>query len=112
MQHEALLPDDLSERMSVPVRETVNAIANDLRAGKLAQSSRLVDEGLAISAEHVALYGFELLKVVTELHRLGWLYEDPAKPSRKLHKMPLPSGTTEAVVFKTQAAIDLRLIDA
>lgn len=112
VQHEALLPDDLSERMSVPVRETVNAIANDLRAGKLAQSSRLVDEGLAISAEHVALYGFELLKVVTELHRLGWLYEDPAKPSRKLHKMPLPSGTTEAVVFKTQAAIDLRLIDA
>lgn len=112
VQHEALLPDDLSERMSVPVRETVNAIANDLRAGKLSQSSRLVDEGLAISAEQVALYGFELLKVVTELHRLGWLYEDPAKPSRKLHKMPLPTGTTDAVVFKTQAAIDLRLIDA
>lgn len=112
VQHEELLPEDLSERMSVPVRETVNAIANDLRAGKLNQSSRLVDEGLAISAEQVALYGFELLKVVTELHRLGWLYEDPAKPSRKLHKMPLPSGTTEAVVFKTQAAIDLRLIDA
>ncbi len=110
--HDSIVPNELAMRMTLPARETVNAIANDLRAGKLAQSSRLVEEGLAIAAEQMALYGFDLLKVVTELHRLGWLYEDPAKPSRKLHKMPLPTGSAEAVVFKSQAAIDLGLIDA
>lgn len=112
VSHDSIVPNELAMRMTVPARETVNAIANDLRAGKLAQSSRMVEEGLAIAAEQMALYGFDLLKVVTELHRLGWLYEDPAKPSRKLHKMPLPAGSAEAVVFKAQAAIDLGLIDA
>ena len=104
------IPEDVAARMSALARAVVNKIVKDYRSGALQLVSALSDQGLAISIEQLSSYGIELTSLLGELHGLGWLYVDPAKPGRKIHMAKIGGRSTQSAIFKEQVAIDLGFI--
>lgn len=104
------IPDDVAARMSALSRAVVNKVVKDYRSGALQLVSAQNEQGLAISIEQLSSYGMDLTKLLGEIHGLGWLYVDPAKPGRKIHMAKIGDRPVQSAIFKPQVAIDLGFI--
>ena len=104
------VPDDVAARMSALSRAVVNKVVKDYRSGALQLVSAQNEQGLAIAIEQLSSYGIELTTLLGELHGLGWLYVDPAKPGRKIHMAKIGDRLVQSAIFKEQVAIDLGFI--
>ena len=104
------IPDDVAARMSALSRAVVNKVVKDYRSGALQLVSAQNEQGLAIAIEQLSSYGIELTTLLGELHGLGWLYVDPAKPGRKIHMAKIGDRLVQSAIFKEQVAIDLGFI--
>lgn len=74
------------------------------RTGQLTGLVRAIETGLVVTQEELGAHALNAFEVIDEISQRDWLWRDPAKPLRKVHKIDIDGTEHLAIVIKAEIA--------